>query len=71
NQVKHRFFVRVEGSSDSIKGKVKDLFGDIEEVTMDHAGNEYAFLTSLLEEQEMKNIREKLPEIRNMIRVRF
>ncbi len=71
NQVKHRFFVCVEGNSDSIKGKVKDLFGDIEEVTMDHAGNEYAFLTSLLEEQEMKNIREKLPEIRNMIRVRF
>ena len=71
NQVKHRFFVRVEGNGDSIKGKVKDLFGDIEEVTMDHAGNEYAFLTSLLEEQEMKNIREKLPEIRNMIRVRF
>lgn len=68
-QVPHRFFVRIKGNMD--KKKVRDMFGEVEEVTADGVSGEYAFLTSVLKEQEIKEMREKLPEIRNVIRVRF
>ncbi|NLP34003.1 MAG: homoserine dehydrogenase [Clostridiales bacterium] len=72
SQVKHRFFIRVEGTADtSLKNKIKDLFGEVEEVTADGVDGEYAFLTSLIKEQDITKIRENLPGILNVIRVRF
>jgi len=69
--IEHKFFIRVAGNSEDIKKKVQDLLGKVEEVTADGVKGEYAFLTSMLKEQDIANMKEKLPGIRNIIRVRF
>lgn len=69
--IEHRFFIRVEGKSEDLKKKVQDLLGKVEEVTVDGVEGEYAFLTSMLKEQDIAKIKEQLPGIRNIIRVRF
>lgn len=72
NQVEHKFFIRVAGRLVDHKEKVKELFGRVEEVTADDINaEEYAFITPLMTEQELKEKRELMPGIINVIRVRF
>lgn len=70
NKVEHKFFIRVTDDGKDTKEKVKSLFGEVEEVTAD-INNEYAFITSLITEQNMKDKRNELSGVLNVIRVRF
>jgi Homoserine dehydrogenase len=71
NQVKNRFFIRMNSDSDAVKAKIKELFGDVEVVVAEGVSGEYAFITASIEEQELKEKTEKLNGILNKIRVRF
>jgi homoserine dehydrogenase len=72
NLVRHKFFIRISGNDAGLRKKARDLFGEIEEVSSDSINEgEYAFITPMLMEQELKDKKEKLPEIANVIRVRF
>lgn len=71
NQVVHRFFIRVSGDSDSIRSQVNQLFGGVDEVNADGVTGEYAFITSVITENKLNEIKEKMPEILSVIRVRF
>jgi hypothetical protein len=52
--------------------EVKQLFGDIEVIAAKDVDNdEFAFLTPILTEQELKIKREAMSGIINVIRVRF
>lgn len=70
NQVQHRFFIRV---SDSITAKeqVTKLFGEVEVVVAEGVTGEYAFITPSITEQELKEKKDNLAEVLNVIRVRF
>ncbi len=71
NQVHHKFFIRVEDNLADIKDKIKNLFGEIEEVTTENVTGEYAFITSSITEQELKEKLEKYGSVLSAIRVRF
>jgi len=71
NQVKHKFFIRVEGNSSVVKEQINKLFGEVEEVTAVDVSGEYAFITSSITEQELKEKKEKLTSVLSVIRVRF
>lgn len=71
NHVKHRFFVRVSDDTLELKKQVKDLFGEVEEVVTDDVKGEYAFITPLITEQNLNDIKSKLPDVLSIIRVRF
>ncbi|HWT75092.1 MAG TPA: homoserine dehydrogenase [Mobilitalea sp.] len=71
NKVTHKFFIRVKGEKESIQDKVKELFGDVEEITAENVSGEYAFITPMFTEQELKEKEAACPEILNVIRVRF
>ncbi len=70
-QVAHRFFIRVKGDMASLQDKVCDLFGEVEVVKADGVDGEIAFLTSMLTEEKISEKISKLPNVLNMIRVRF
>lgn len=74
DQVKNRFFVRALLSDDSDRkahmDKAREVFGDIEPLN-DVVEGEYAFITPLIMEKDMKEKREKIKGIQNVIRVRF
>ncbi|MDF2944716.1 MAG: hypothetical protein K0S01_3574 [Herbinix sp.] len=71
NQVQHRFFIRVEGNSLTVKEQISKLFGEVEEITTEDVVGEYAFITSSIAEQELNEIKSKLNGILSVIRVRF
>lgn len=71
NQVNHKFFVRISGEKAAVKNKVNQLFGEAQEVKADGIEGEYAFVTSEMAEYKMKEIKNNMPEILNVIRVRF
>jgi len=71
NQVKHRFFIRVAGDSLAVREEVGKLFGEVEEVTAESVTGEYAFITSSIAEQELKEKENKLNGILSVIRIRF
>jgi homoserine dehydrogenase len=71
DQVKHRFFIRVEGDSLAVKEEVSELFGEVEEITAESVTGEYAFITSSIAEQELKVKENKLNGILSVIRIRF
>jgi homoserine dehydrogenase len=71
NQVKHRFFIRVEANDLAIKEQISNLFGEVEEITTEGVTGEYAFLTQSIPEQELKEKQNKLSGILSVIRVRF
>jgi len=70
-QVAHQFFIRVKGDVASLKDKVWELFGEVEVIKADGVDGEMAFLTSVLTEEEINEKISKLPNVLNMIRVRF
>lgn len=71
NEVENRFFVRLEQKDDSVKEQVAALFGNVEEVQCADVQGEYAFITESITEQQMKEKKEKLNGVLNVIRVRF
>jgi len=70
SQVKHRFFVRVSGDANELKDHVRELFGEVEELNAQLQG-EYAFITELISEQEMKDKKNTLGGVLSVIRTRF
>ena len=70
NQFKHRFFVRV-GKSENSMEHVKEVFGDLEIVRLEDVSDEFAFVTSSMSEQEFKEKSDKLNHLKNVIRVRY
>ena len=71
NRVQHKFFVRVQGSSEALKEQISSLFGPVEEITVPGIENEYAFVTGEIEEQDLKEIKKKIDGVLSVIRVRF
>jgi homoserine dehydrogenase len=71
NQVKHRFFIRVQANDLAVKEHISKLFQDVEEITTEGITGEYAFLTQNISEQELKEKQNKLDGILSVIRVRF
>jgi homoserine dehydrogenase len=71
NQVKHRFFIRVQANDLAVKEHISKLFQDVEEITTEGVTGEYAFLTQNISEQELKEKQNKLDGILSVIRVRF
>lgn len=65
----NRFFVRVAGDKSMNESKIKELFGDVEEVNVG-ISDEFAFLTNVLTEAEFKRKVSDLDVI-NRIRVAF
>jgi homoserine dehydrogenase len=70
NQVKHRFFIRMKDSS-RVKEKVKELFGNVEEVKHPEMVGEYAFITENVTEQKLKEKINESEDVLSVIRVRF
>lgn len=69
--VHQRFFVRLAGNSPEIKEKVRNLFGEVEEVVAEGVSGEYAFITKSISEQELSDKKSQLSEVLSVIRVRF
>ncbi len=70
NQVEHRFFIRRKDSL-RVKEEVAKLFGTVEEVINPEITGEYAFITSNVTEQELKEKINGLDDVLSVIRVRF
>ncbi len=70
NMVEHRFFLRVKDQGEDTRKKIHELFGAVEEVKSEVTG-EYAFITSFMTEQRLKELKSSLDDVLNVIRVRF
>ena len=70
NEVEHRFFLRVVMDHPDKIDEIRNLFGIVEPVSAEIDG-EYAFITPLMAEQEMKNKKDQLNGVLSVIRVRF
>ena len=64
-----KFFVRVSGNADALLGKVQDVFGQVEVVTLKDNENEFGFVTEVMSEGCYEACAAKMPEICHMIRV--
>ncbi len=71
NKVQHRFFLRVKENNPAIKEQIRALFGAVEEVTAPEVTGEYAFLTSSISEEDLKEKEKALEGLLSVIRVRF
>ncbi len=71
NKVQHRFFLRVKADQPDIKEEVGRLFGQVEEVSTPEVTGEYAFLTSSITEEDIKEKEKELDGLISVIRVRF
>ncbi len=68
DEVRGRFFVRVAGSLAGELNSVKEVFGDVEAVSIPGTAGEFGFVTKEMSEREYKEKAEKLPGIISMIR---
>lgn len=66
---KHPFFIRLS-EANSLAGKVKEIFGSVEEVKLDGVVGEYAFITGLLSEEEFSDKISSFDNVINYIRVK-
>ena len=64
-----KFFVRVSGNVDALLGKVTEVFGKVEVVTLENDENEFGFVTEVMSEGCYEKCAANLPEICHMIRV--
>ena len=64
-----KFFVRVSGNADALLGKVQDVFGQVEVITLKDNENEFGFVTEVMSEGCYEACAAKMPEICHMIRV--
>ncbi len=70
NRVKNKFFVRMQNVDGALKHAM-ELFGDIEVIKGAEVEGELAFITPIITELEMKEKKEQLSGILNVIRARF
>jgi len=63
------FFVRLEGAAADREAEVKAAFGDVEFVTVDGIGGEFAFVTDKVNEKEFADKIETFAGVRQTIRV--
>ena len=70
DEVRGRFFVRVAGSLAGELNNVKEVFGDVEPVSIPGTAGEFGFITKEMSEREYKEKAAKLPDIITMIRAR-
>lgn len=68
-EASHIFFVRLQGTKDSLESKVKEAFGEVTEVKVQGIENEYAFITKELSEKAFKTQIEKFDTFISRIRV--
>lgn len=71
DQVENKFFVRMNDNSSELKDAVTKLIGEVEEVEAEDIEGEYAFITPMITEQRMNEIKDKMSGILNVIRIRF
>ncbi len=69
-QIKHRFFVRMEGWEEENIDKIRDVFEDVEIVEA-NVENETAFITNEIPENDFEEKIKKFPNILSRIRVMF
>lgn len=69
--IRGRFFVRLEGSLAGNLSEVKDVFGEVEAVSIPGVANEFAIVTPEMTEREYREKAAQLPGIVSMIRARF
>ncbi|NLO09869.1 MAG: homoserine dehydrogenase [Clostridiales bacterium] len=69
DKVRHRFFVRVAKNKNTLSD-IQSLFGDVEDVA-EVVKDEYAFITPLITEKEMKDMKENIIGLKGSIRIRF
>lgn len=67
NTSAHRYFVRVEGKAADKADEMKEVFGEVEVVELENM-DEFAVLTSLLTEAEIRTKTAEVSGIRQMIR---
>ena len=70
-RVKHRFFVRVQGSLAERLPELEKNFGPVETITVPGVDGEFAFITGEMPEAEYRAKAEKTEGIISMIRARF
>ena len=70
DEVRGRFFVRYAGSLAGELNSVKEVFGDVEAVSIPGTAGEFGFVTQEMSEREYKEKAAKLPGIITMIRAR-
>lgn len=70
DEAEERFFVRLSGDKASNVEKVREAFGEVQEVDAG-IGNEYAFITDKVKECLFKEKAEKLGNVVSRIRVNF
>ena len=66
---KRRFFVRVKGEEETMKGRVKEVFGQVEVVKAEGVAGEFGILTGEMTEAEYAEKAAKIPEVVQMIRL--
>jgi homoserine dehydrogenase len=71
NKVEHRFFIRVKGNAATVREEINKLFGEVEEVNAPGVDGEYAFVTSSISEQDLKEKEKNIDNLIGRIRVRF
>jgi homoserine dehydrogenase len=71
NKIEHKFFIRVKGDTSVVREAIRQIFPDIEEVNATGITGEYAFITSNIAEQELKDKINHLDGVLSVIRVRF
>ncbi|WP_148411008.1 homoserine dehydrogenase [Murimonas intestini] len=67
---RRRFFVRVKGDPAADLARVRELFGDVEVVTVPGLDGEFGFKTGTISEAEYKEKAAELGTVINMIRMR-
>jgi len=71
NKAKNKFFIRIAGDGEAEKELINRLFGKVEEITVEDITGEYAFITSVMMEEELKEKKKLLPNVLSIIRVKF
>lgn len=68
-EAEHRFFVRVQGRSETQKEQIREAFGSIEIVETEGLEDEFGFITEVMTEGTYSKKAEAFPEIIHMIRL--
>jgi len=64
-----RFFVRITGDANEKLAAIKEVFGDVEVITIEAAQNEFGFMTSKMTEKSFEEGLKKISEVIGTIRV--
>lgn len=65
-----KYFVRIKGNVEEMRGQLEETFGAIEVVTLDNKDDEFGFVTEVMSEGAYEMKAAKFPQICHMIRVK-